>query len=197
MFLKKLTGAIVFAGSAYLASFAAAELIASKGNCKEEPDFLLILGCRVKGDKPESTLQTRIDAAADYLNTHKNVTAVCCGGIVHDDQTKSEAQAIAEGLIEKGIEADRIILEDESRTTAQNFANAKTIIDNMNLGCEPKLAFLSSEYHLFRAGIIGQIAGVSAKSVPAPSPKDRRMKNYYREFSVFVPTLIETMRFMK
>lgn len=188
---KKLAGAAVFTALSYAVSFTAAEIIASKGSCKGEPDFLLILGCRVKGDKPEQTLTTRIDAAADYLKEHKNTVAVCCGGIVHSDQTVSEAQAICEGLMDRGVEAERIILEDESKTTAQNFSNAKKLIADRNPTAEPKIAFLSSEYHLLRAGLIGRIAGVKAESVPAPSPKELRFKNCFREFNVFPETIIE------
>ena len=197
MFIRKVTGSLITATLSGIAAFTAAEIAASQGNCKIEPDFLLILGCRVRGDHPEPTLQTRINAAADYLNKHENVTAICCGGIVHDDQTKSEAQAISDGLIERGIKKERIILEDKSRTTAENFSNSKKIIDAMNLENEPKIAFLSSEYHLLRASLIGRIVGIKTKTVPAPSPKDRRMKNYFREFSVFPSTCIESLRFAR
>ena len=92
----------------------------------------------------------RIDAAAKYLEIHKNVIAVCCGGIVHDDQTKSEAQAIFEGLCKRGIEEGRLILEDKSKTTAENFINAKKIIDKIKLEKTPEIAFLSSEFHLLQ-----------------------------------------------
>ncbi len=185
MLLRKTVDLLLAASSAVAAGFIAAEIKGSKGSCKQEPDFLLILGCRVRGDNPEQTLQTRIDAAADYLLRHKSVIAVCCGGIVHDDQTKSEAQAIFEGLCAAGVEKGRIILEDKSTTTAENFINAKNIIDGMKLEKQPKIAFISSEFHLLRAGIIGSLAGVKAESIPAPSPKNLRAKNYIRELIVF------------
>lgn len=185
MFLQKLTGGLIFTAVSCAAVFTAAEIKASKGNSRTEPDFLLILGCRVRGDEPELTLKMRIDAAADYLAEHKSVIAICCGGIVHDDQTKSEAQAIFEGLVGRGIEKERIILEDKSKTTAENFLNARKIIDGMNLSAEPKLAFISSEFHLLRAALIGELAGVKAESLPAPSPKNLRVKNYLRELAVF------------
>ncbi|MCM1365466.1 MAG: YdcF family protein [Faecalibacterium sp.] len=186
MIAQKIIFPIFLTSAAVLGTFTAAEIIASKGNCTSEPDFFLILGCRVRGDKPEETLQTRINAAAEYLTQHKNVIAICCGGIVHDDQTKSEAQAMFEGLTALGIEKERIILEDQSTTTAENFINAKKIIDNMKLERTAKLAFMSSEFHLLRSGIIGKIAGVKAESIPAPSPKNLRFKNYARELAVFV-----------
>lgn len=185
---------IAVLGSAFAASaiglFALCEARSSRGNNLWEPDYLLILGCRVKGDKPQETLQTRIDAAGKYLLQHKDVIAICCGGIVHPDQTKSEAQAIFEGLVQCGIEESRLILEDKSQTTTENFVNAKKIIDSSKSVKPPKIAFLSSEFHLLRASIIGRKAGVDASSIPAPSPKKTRFKNYAREFIVFPEALL-------
>ena len=169
-------------------SFAAVELKASKGNTTESPDVLLILGCRVKGDTPEETLQMRIDAAAEYLSKNKNVIAIACGGIVHDDQTKSEAQAISEGLVAKGVEIERIILEDKSTTTQENFRNAMEIIDKMS-DEKLKVAMLSSEFHLLRASLLAKKCGLEVTTLPAPSPKKSRLKNYVREFVCFAEFL--------
>ena len=161
-----------------------------KGTCTKAPDFLMILGCRVRGDKAEQTLQMRIEAAAEYLKKNKNTVAIPCGGIVHGDQTKSEAAVITETLIGLGIEKERIIPEDKSLTTVQNFVNAKKIIEDTGRNdCE--IAFLSSDFHLFRAAVIAKKCGVKAKSVSADSPSELKIKNYIREFFVF-PGLIIT-----
>lgn len=175
-------------------AFFAAEAYGSKGNLDFEPDFLLILGCRVKGNEPEATLRMRTAKAAEFLSVHNDTIAICCGGIVHDDQTKSEAEAIKDGLIEAGIDEGRIILEDQSTTTKENFVNAKRIIDGMKLRNEPKIAFLSSEFHLMRSSFIAKLTGLDVRSVPAPSPENERVKNYIRELIVFPGTIVETMK---
>ena len=167
------------------AGFAACEAAAKTGNLSGEPDFLLILGCRVKGDTPDEMLRLRAEAAAKFLNEHKNVRAICCGGIVHEDQTKSEAQAIKEILLQNGIESGRIFLEDKSQTTFENFVNAKKLIDSLKPEKEPVIAFISSEFHLMRASVIASLVGVKASSVPAPSPKKGRALFYVYEGLVF------------
>lgn len=167
------------------AGFAACEAAAKNGNLSGEPDFLLILGCRVKGDTPEEMLRLRAETAAKFLNGHKNVRAICCGGIVHDDQTKSEAQAIKEILLQNGIESERIFLEDKSQTTFENFVNAKKIIDSLKTEKEPEIAFISSEFHLMRASVIASLVGVRVSSIPAPSPKKGRALFYVYEGLVF------------
>ena len=172
------------------AAFALLERKASRGTLDTVPDALLILGCRVRGDTAESTLQMRADAAARYLLAHPSVLAVPCGGIVHDDQTKSEAQAIREILLADGVDDARILIEDQSKTTMENFLNAKALLDAHGKG-DAALAVLSSEFHLLRAGCIARLAGVKVKTLPAPSPKALRFKNYLREALVFPLLLTE------
>ena len=189
---SKLTALTLGTLGAAVGAFFAGEAYASKGNLDYDPDFLLILGCRVRGDEPEPTLAMRIQKAAGFLSEHKNTIAICCGGIVHPDQTKSEAEAIKDGLVKDGIEESRILLEDQSTTTKENFSNAKKIIDGMKLQKEPKIAFLSSEFHLMRSLYIAKRTGVAVRSVPAPSPKEQKIKNYIRELLVFPATIAET-----
>lgn len=180
----------VLSGLALLgvAGFSAIELKASKGNATEAPDVLLILGTRVRGEEPEETLQMRIDAAAEYLKKNTEVIAIACGGIVHEDQYKSEAQAIKESLVAQGVAADRIILEDKSTTTQENFRNAIEIMDKMS---DEKLdvAILSSEHHLLRASLLAKKCGLEVTTIPAPSPKKLLLKNYARELICFAEFL--------
>ena len=164
--------------------FAWLETRASRGVCRKTPEVLLILGCRVRGSEAEPMLQMRALAAADFLKAHPAVTAVCCGGIVHDGQTKSEAQAIAEILLQNGVASSRILLEDRSKTTFENFVNARQLLQERGIHPETT-AVLSSEFHLLRASLIGRLAGVRAETVAAPSPKEDRLKNYLREAVVF------------
>lgn len=184
----KILKAIIGLSAAGVALFADAEFKASLGNTFSAPDVLLILGCRVKGDTPEETLQMRINRAAEYLKDNKNVVAIACGGIVHPDQTKSEAQAIYESLVENGVEGERIILEDKSTTTKENFLNAKKIIDSM--GENLTVALLSSEFHLLRASMLAKKCGLDVTTIAAPSPQNLRTKNYIRELICF-PELLK------
>ena len=183
-----LLGAVV--ASLGTAAFALLERKASRGTLDTEPDALLILGCRVRGDTAEPTLRMRSEAAARYLLAHPSVLAVPGGGIVHDDQTKSEAQAIREILLAQGVDDARILPEEKSKTTMENFLNAKALLVSRGRG-DAALAVLSSEFHLLRAGCIGRLAGVRAKTLPAPSPKGLRFKNYVREALVFPLLLTE------
>lgn len=153
----------------------------AKGDTESTPDYLMILGYRILNNTIDATLRSRIDAAAEYLLTHPGVIAVPCGGITQKDQQKPEAQVIAEELMKKGVSKDRIILEDKSKTTEENFINAKAIIDSRSGMNTPKTAFLSSELHLYRAGLLAESINFEVTALPAESPSDVKVKNYLRE----------------
>lgn len=176
--MKKALSAL--AAALPLTAFAVAEAVASKGNARGEADYLLILGHALENDSASEVLINRCEKAAEYLRKHKDTVAIACGGITGDGQTKSEAEVIKELLTERGIEEERIILEDKSTTTAENFYNAKKLMG------EDKTAFLlSSSYHLLRARTLAKFCGIDAKTVSAPTPKRVVINCFAKELFAF------------
>lgn len=175
-------GIVLFLITVLVCFFAFKEAKASKGTLKAEAEVLLVLGCRVRGESAEPTLQMRIDKAAEYLSENKNTTAILCGGIVHKDQFKSEAQVMADCLCSMGIEKERLLLEDKSLTTVQNFINAKKIMADTGVSETATVGVLSSEFHLMRVKMIADKCEFPCETLAAPSPKKERAKNYIREF---------------
>lgn len=172
--------ALIVAAALPFVTFVVAEAIASRGNAKGEPDFLLVLGHALENDAPSEILISRCEKAAEYLKEHKNTIAIACGGITGKEQTVSEATVIKELIASKGIEKDRIILEDKSTTTAENFYNAKKLMT------ENKTAFLlSSSYHLLRAQTLARLCGIKSKTVSAPTPKNVVISCFAKEFFAF------------
>ncbi|MFO7197353.1 YdcF family protein, partial [Enterococcus faecium] len=74
------------------------------------------------------------------------------------NETISEAEAMRGYLVEKGIDENFIIMEDQSVNTLQNmkFSKAKmdAILSNYNS------LFSTNNFHLFRAGIYARKAGL-------------------------------------
>ncbi len=135
----------------------------AKKDYKDDLDYLFILGGLIIGEEtPGEHLVKRIEKAAEYLKAHENTIAIACGGCFREKQKKSEALIIKEHLISRGIDGERILLEDKSTTTNENFAFGKKILEE-NSGkklYELNTGFLTSDYHLFRAGIIAEINSV-------------------------------------
>lgn len=159
-------------------------ILKSRQNLKNPPEYLMILGCKVKKDQPSKTLQSRIDAAAQYLNQNEKVTAFCCGGLVQKEQVKTEAQVIFDGLIKLGVDKNRLILEDKSTTTIENFKNVKALLENMNAKKPYSIAFITSDFHVFRSEIISKNNGLKCRGIGAKSPNKKKIKHYIREVIV-------------
>lgn len=178
-----IAGYLVLTAGAYL-PFVVAD---AKKNYRDDCDYLMVLGGNVFGaDTPSPQLLERMKAAAAYCKENEKCFIVPCGGCFRPEQKKSEAQIIASYLVEQGIDEGRIVLEDKSTTTYENFEFALEIIKNhsgkpVN---ENKIAFLSSDYHIHRASIIAKRCGLeNPYRVSCPTPKEA-WKRYAREYIV-------------
>ena len=182
--------------SAFLAAegeFLAKIINDAKKEYKDELHYLFILGGLIIGEEtPSEHLMKRIEKAAEYLKSHPDTIAITCGGCFREGQKKSEALIIKDRLTEMGIGADRIILEDSSTTTNENFSFGKGILSEHSKKelYELKVGFLSSDYHLFRAGIIAKINGLPGlKKIGAKSTAKDFIRGTARELLV-APDLI-------
>lgn len=148
-------------------------------------DYLLILGCRVTGaDTPSEQLKERMERAAEYLKENESTIAVPCGGCFRKGQTKSEAAIITEYLVKNNIAPGRILPEDRSETTFENFENAVKIIEahsgrKIN---DLKIAFLTSDYHIFRAASIARACGIVSPGKVSCKTGDKAVISILREY---------------
>lgn len=117
--------------------------------CNEK--VIIVLGCRVKWDKPSLSLIKRADAAYDFLMKNPKALAILSGG-QGKDEALSEAECMKNLLLEKGIDKSRLILEDKSTTTDENIAFSLKLINS--LGLDKEIAVATSEYHQLRASMI-------------------------------------------
>lgn len=174
--------ALCLGAAAPVATFAVSEAIASRGSGERKADFLLILGHALENNAPSEVLVKRCERAAEYLKKYPDTTAIACGGITGKEQTVSEAQVIKELLVKSGIDESRIVLEDKSTTTAENFYNAKKLMGKTE---DATVLLLSSSYHLLRARTLAKICGIDAGTVAAPTPSDVCVRCFVKEFFAF------------
>ncbi len=131
----------------------------SQFSCEEIPenmevDYLIVLGSGLKnGDELSEMLENRLIKALEVLEEYPNLTVIVSGG-QGEDELISEAEAMANYLIENGISEAQIILENESRSTRENLFNSVEKIDRMS-GQTPMI-LVSSDFHLFRAKMIAE-----------------------------------------
>ncbi len=132
----------------------------------DEPQTVIVLGCRAIDGVPGFMLQARLDCAVEYLN--ENMTAVCIvTGGQGVDEIEPEGVSMRRYLITKGINENRIYAEIKSRNTRENISYAREIMDEHGL---PERAVIISEgYHVYRGLRIAERSGISASAVSALS----------------------------
>lgn len=150
-------------------------------------DYLMILGNQVVDEATPSPLMIeRVERAVEYLKVNTECKVVVCGGITTDVQTITEAALMKKLLTESGINPNRIILEDSSTTTFENFEFAKKVIEShsgKNIA-DVKVAFLSSDYHIHRATLIAEHFGFKDIGKVSCVTKDGFAKTVVREYFV-------------
>lgn len=113
----------------------------------ESVDCIIILGAQVKDNpaRPSLALSMRIDAAYEYLVAHPDTVAIASGG-QGADEPMSEAACIFSRLVDMGIEPERIILEDQSTSTAENLQYSAALIPE---DCTT-VGIVTNNFHAFR-----------------------------------------------
>lgn len=153
----------------------------SLGDPDKSCDYVVVLGCHVRPNGPSLTLLDRINAAYDYLTEHPDVIAVVSGGQGFDEPM-SEAQCIYEHLVERGIDPDRVWIEDKATSTWENLNFSLDMIRERTGTRPDTLGIISSEYHLFRAGLQAKDCGVVPVRIPAvTSVISQRVNHFMRE----------------
>ncbi len=144
----------------------------------EPCDYILVLGCTVEGEKPGPILQNRIDEAYRYLSKNPETVAILTGGMGNDENI-SEAQCMFNELTAKGIDPERLWLEENSTSTKENFLLSVALIREKSGKHPEKLGVLSSETHLFRASLYAERVGVESVGIAAKTTNPIFYVNYF------------------
>ena len=153
-------------------------------------DAVIVLGAGVNGETPSAALWSRIRAAEDYLEIHPDVPVVLSGG-QGAGEAISEAEAMRRALWkEDGAENARLLLEERSTNTAENFRFSKALLEERGLDTgTATIAVVTNDFHCFRAHMIARRQGLKTIDVPAELPWWWLTANYYlREAFAVVKT---------
>lgn len=141
-------------------------------------DYVIVLGAGVNGNVPSLSLRNRIDGAYDYLAANPDAICIVSGGQGAGENI-SEAECMFLELTKMGIEPERIWQEDQSTNTRENLKFSLDLIQQRT-GIRPtEIGLVSSEYHLYRAGLFAQEQGVTAYGIPAETSWVSLRINYY------------------
>ncbi len=141
-------------------------------------DFVVVLGAglRSNGGVPP-LLASRLNRGHEVLaKLDRRAPAfppmLIVSGGKGPDEPRSEAAAMAAYLVERGFPADRVLLEEQSRTTEENLLFSKAIADDLRPGA--RVTVVTSDFHAFRAALIARRLGIRGQVTGA------RVAGYYR-----------------
>ena len=169
----------------------------------EDAQCVVILGAGVNGTTPSLMLSSRLQAALDFIADKPDIPIICSGGQGPGEDI-SEADCMADWLIAHGVDESRIYREDRSTSTQENFAYSEEIMADaplrtmladessraaavteimaeLGLDAGDMFAFVTNDYHIFRAGRIAgtdAACGVAA-TLPRSAYYDALQLNYY------------------
>lgn len=126
-------------------------------NISGREDALIVLGSGIRGEQLTVGLKNRLDEATECYKENSNIIIVVSGG-QGPQENITEALAMERYLISQGIPQQSIIKEEKATSTFENFVYSKEILDSHFAG-EYEIAFVSNEYHIYRASSLARIAG--------------------------------------
>lgn len=154
---------------------------ATKGNPDQDCTYVVALGCQVRKDGPSLSLQERIQATFDYMQSHPNTIVVLSGG-QGPDEPMTEAQCMFDRLCAMGIDPQRLWKEESATSTWENLVFSLDLIEERTGTRPTTIGLISSEYHLYRASLQAKDCGVTAIGIPAKTSwAALRWNNYLRE----------------
>ena len=156
-------------------------------------DYVIVLGAKVHERGISNSLRQRLNKAIQYSRKSPGTVLILSGG-QGADEPMTEAQAMYQYLLENGVSPTRMIMEPVSSSTVENIAYSQLIILQREqskrdlagkgdgsvapgpyLQVEEKpvqIGILTSNYHVFRAGMIAKkrgmedVYGIAAGSDP-------------------------------
>ena len=151
---------------------------------------IIVLGAKADGLSPSLSLKYRLDSAIKLLKVYPDLRVVVTGG-KGIDEIATEASVQRTYLMEKGIDDERIFLEEKSSTTDENFAFAKPIIEKMG---NNSIILVTNDFHILRAKIIAKINGYNdVYCMSAETPFWYYPLYYCREMAAYVKVLFSIL----
>ena len=122
-----------------------------------DDSYVVILGTKLNEDgTPSKLLQNRLDAAVSYEG--QDVHYIVSGA--------GEAEVMKDYLIDKGIEEENILIEDQAANTYENIMFSVKLLPNRL----SSFTLISSDFHVYRAQAMASSLGYDVHAVSADTP---------------------------
>lgn len=107
-------------------------------------------------------------------------TVLVTSGGQGSDEPVAEGRAMADWLVEQGVPAQHVLIEDRSRTTRENLLLSAEVL--MAADVPGPVTVVTSDYHALRAATLMRTVGLAGHAVGAPTARYYRPSAMLREF---------------
>lgn len=133
-------------------------------------DAVLVLGRSLVDDRPTEVFRARLEHGASLHASGLAPRLVVSGGRT-GRSSRSEAEAGREFLVERGVDAASVLLEDRSRHTLENLFFVR---ETARAAGWKRLLLVSDPLHLARAEALARGLGIDVLLSPARTAPPRR-----------------------
>lgn len=169
---------VILAASIFLAVYG------SRDNSSYDEDAVIVLGYGSKGKKIPVMLKKRLDKAVEYHAKNPDSIIVVSGGRGNEIK-ESEAAVMEEYLLSEGVPSDRIIKEDKSRTTVENFKLSADLLRE-KFGTDYSAVIITNVFHIYRSEKYAKASGMAVKHIGAETDRRYILWIYIREVAMLV-----------
>jgi len=181
--MKWLT-AIIIAGIATVLIFSAfLAVYGRRTTATFSEDVAIVLGAGSRNGEPLSTLARRLDAAVYYHQQNPDALIIVSGGVGHQAAV-ADAYIMAQYLIDRGVNPERIALEGMAYSTYANMRYSRAIIYAHyidDLIDTKTVVVITSDFHMYRSVRFARQVGLTVTIYPASVPWYAVPLTYVRE----------------
>lgn len=176
--------ALALLGLAFLVAFINRAAYAAPPTGREQA--IVVLGAGLRGDQPSRILRCRLDRAYRYWQENPGLLIVTTGG-QGLGETIPEGEAEKRYLLSLGVPEESILAETDSTSTEENFAFAKTLLEERGFDLSEGIVVVTNTFHCYRGRQYAAMAGFQkVASLAAPTPPTARIPCYLREAAALV-----------
>lgn len=144
---------------------------------RRKADYIIVLGAGLLGTRVTPLLAARIEKGIELLRYNQNAVLIMSGG-QGPGEDMAEGEAMAAYAVQKGVDEDRIIVENRSRSTEENLLFSRELMGKR----KAKVILVTTAYHVFRALILARQQGMKCIGFGAKTKWYFTLNALLREF---------------
>lgn len=177
---RKVISSLLAFGLAVIVAFSSFLAIYGRNdNAEYNEETVIVLGCGIRGERVSVGLAKRLNKAYEYHLQNPEAVIIVSGGQGPQEDIP-EALAMKRYLINKGVPEDKIIMEDKSTSTIENFRFSHEIMKEKGFS-DSSVVFVTNGYHVYRAASYAKAEGLTVKHLGTDIIWYTIPMNYMRE----------------